>query len=447
MSQQIVRWKMKTNKQLLQVAVSQLGNTGGKYRKYAGYGGSWCNMFVYWLFNANGCGTLFPMKSAKQKTYCPTSIKWCASNLAQIPPYLAMPCDIIYFDWDKNNNPNHIGIVESKISTSVIKTIEGNTSGGKVARKNRDTKYVQAIYRPHFKPSKVKNSALTVDGVCGYNTVAGLQRTLKVLKCYDGEINGILDRKTVMALQKFVGCKSDGAWGATTSGKFQQYLKNKGYYAGKVDKEFGYNSVVAMQKWINANVYQKKPTATKPTPKPTTAQPSAKALKAVAWARSTAKSGKYGYKKYNNKNKKTKQCPICHNLTGKYKSWNCIGFVSACWFHGAGLKSVKCSCGGIGTNSFFTKVTLNSWTQRNGKGWKMIGSGSKGGASLKTADLIAGDTLICYDAKGKFHHIALYTGNGKYIDDTNTTTPHIAERPYTRLTNKYHVTRAFRYVG
>ena len=425
---------MKTNKQLLQVAVSQLDNTGGKYRKYAGYGGSWCNMFVYWLFNANECETLFPMKSAKQKTYCPTSIKWCASNLAQIPPYSAMPCDIIYFDWDKNGKPNHIGIVESKDSTSVIKTIEGNTSGGKVARKNRDTKYVQAIYRPHFKPSKIKNSALTVDGVCGYNTVAGLQRALKILKYYDGAIDGILGVKTVKALQKFVGCSQDGAWGANTSRCFQQKL------GVKADSKFGYNSVVAMQKWINANVYQQKP-------KPATPQPSAQAQKAVAWARNIAKSGKYKYKKFNNKDKKTKQCPICHNLTGKYKGWNCIGFVSACWYHGAGLKSVTCACNGIGTDGFFTKVTLNTWTQRNGKGWKMIGSGSKGGASLKTADLIAGDTLICYDAKGKFHHIALYTGNGKYIDDTNTTTPHIAERPYTRLTNKYHVTRAFRYVG
>lgn len=171
-------------------------------------------------------------------------------------------------------------------------------------------------------------------------------------------------------------------------------------------------------------------------------------MKAVAWAKAIAKGGKYTYKKFDVKVKKTKQCPICHKLTGKYKGWNCIGFVSACWYHGAGLKTVKCACNGIGTDGFFTKVTLDSWTKRNGKGWQMItNGGSKGGADIPASKLIAGDTLICYDANGKFHHIALYTGDGKYIDDTNTTTPHIAERPYTRLTNKYHVTRAFRYVG
>ena len=141
---------MMTNTQLLAVARKQIGNNGGKYRKYAGFGGSWCNMFVYWLFNANGCESLFPMKTAKQKTYCPTSIQWCRSNLAEIPPYLAMACDIIYFDWDKNAVPNHIGIVEHKISTGAIATIEGNTSGGIVAEKDgknaRNTKYDCGIF-------------------------------------------------------------------------------------------------------------------------------------------------------------------------------------------------------------------------------------------------------------------------------------------------------------
>lgn len=189
------------------------------------------------------------------------------------------------------------------------------------------------------------------------------------------------------------------------------------------------------------------PNSAKPTPKPTAPQPSAKALKAVAWARKIAKGGQYTYKKWNSKDKKTKQCPICHNLKGKYKGWNCIGFVSAAYHHGAGLP-ITCSCSGIGTDSFFTKVTLNSWTKRNGKGWQMItNGGGKGGADIPASKLIAGDVVICYDANGKFHHIALYTGNGKYIEDTNTKTPHIGERKYADLCKKYHVTRAFRYVG
>ena len=189
------------------------------------------------------------------------------------------------------------------------------------------------------------------------------------------------------------------------------------------------------------------PNSAKPTPKPTAPQPSAQAQKAVAWARNIAKGGQYTYKKFNNKDKKSKECPICHNLKGKYKGWNCIGFVSAAYHH-TGLKQIKCACNGIGTDSFFTKVTLNSWTKRNGKGWQMItNGGGKGGADIPASKLIAGDVVVCYDANGKFHHIALYTGNGKYIEDTNTKTPHIGERKYADLCKKYHVTRAFRYVG
>lgn len=290
---------MKTNNQLIAIAKSQIGNTGGKYRSYAGYGGSWCNMFVYWLFNANGCGTLFPMKTQYQKTYCPTSIEWCKKNLAQIPLYLAMPCDIIYFDWDHNGNPNHIGVVESKVNTDKINTIEGNTDGGKVARKTRPSKYVQAIYRPHFS-HKFNDKKLAEDGDCQYQTIGGLQKTLKILGYYNGSIDCILGKGTVRAVQKLVGCSQDGAWGATTSGRFQQYLKSKGYYAGKVDKAFGKQSVLAMQKWINNNAYQQKP-ASKPTTTTKSATTSGNAqkivdeIKKLAWANGTAKK-KYAYK-------------------------------------------------------------------------------------------------------------------------------------------------------
>ena len=76
----------------------------------------------------------------------------------------------------------------------------------------------------------------------------------------------------------------------------------------------------------------------------------------------------------------------------------------------------------------------------------MISNGAgKGGASIAAAKLKPGDVLICYDAKGKFHHIALYVGNSQYIDCTNTSSDHIAVRPYSKLLGKYHVSRAFRY--
>ena len=241
----------------------------------------------------------------------------------------------------------------------------------------------------------------------------------------------------------------DGKFGNNTDSATKMFQKNEGLTP---DGIVGAKTIAKAKTYTakTAPVAQKKTTPVKTTPKKTnTTSSSSTASKGVAWARSIAKGGKYTYKKWNDKDKKTKQCPICHpSLKGKYKGWNCIGFVSAALHHGMGLKNIECSCKGIGTSGFFTKVTLASWQKRNGKNWTMItNGGKKGGADIPASKLKAGDVVVCYDAKGNFHHVVLYTGNSKYIDCTNTSKKHIAERAYSTITKKYHVTRAFRYVG
>lgn len=269
---------MMTNTQLLAIAVKQIGNNGTKYRNYAHASGNYCNMFVYWLFNANGCASLLPLpKTNYYRTYCPDSIKWCRKNLAEIPPYLAQPCDIIYMDWEPNGVPNHIGIVREHVSTSSIKTIEGNTTGKKngktvsgiVAAKTRNTKYTN-VFRPHFK-GVYKIGTISVDSDMGYNTIANLQKVLGGIT-----VDGILGKKTVMRIQAFCGgITQDGSWGPTTSKKLQGKLAKEGYYTGKIDGEFGPASVKGLQRWINAKIKTTAPTtkpttSTKPTTKPAT---------------------------------------------------------------------------------------------------------------------------------------------------------------------------------
>lgn len=253
---------MLTNTQLLAIAKKQLGNGGSKYRKYVGASGNYCNMYVYWLYNANGCASLFPLPATKYyRTYCPDSIKWCRKNLADIPPYIAMACDIIYFDWEPNGVPNHIGIVDHKISTGSIATVEGNTSGGIVAEKTRNTKYVIGIFRPHF-PGSYKKVPLTVDGIFGYNSVAILRKALGLSE------SAILDISTVKALQKRSGLKGksvDGAWGENTSKAVQKLI---GLTGKDVDGAFGEKSVKKLQEWCNKKAFPVETT----TPKPTTPQ-------------------------------------------------------------------------------------------------------------------------------------------------------------------------------
>ena len=232
----------KNNIEQLNIAKKYLGKGGSKFRKFCGLpaGAAWCDAYVTAIFHEAGNGPLFC--DSKKQTYCPTTIKWCYKNLASVPPYLALPSDIIFFDWEPNGVPNHIGFVRERRNCDSIYTIEGNTSGGIVANKVRNTKYVCGIFRPHFKAS-YKIGKLEVDGLFGYNSIAMLQAALGV------EIDGILGQGTVKALQRKCGVSADGLWGKGTSKAVQKMV------GVKADGLFGVNSVKALQKWINGKVY------------------------------------------------------------------------------------------------------------------------------------------------------------------------------------------------
>lgn len=232
----------KSNTEQLAIAKKYLGQGGSHFRKYCGLpaGSAWCDAYVTTIFAEAGNKDLFC--GGTKQTYCPTTIKWCYNNLASIPPYLALPSDIIFFDWELNGVPNHIGFVRERKSCDEIYTIEGNTGNSICANRTRNTKYVQAIFRPHFKAS-YKIGTLEVDGLMGYCTIAMLQRALNV------EVDGILGKGTVRALQKRAGTTQDGHWGNGTSRAVQKML------GVKADGLFGPDSVKALQKWCNNKVF------------------------------------------------------------------------------------------------------------------------------------------------------------------------------------------------
>lgn len=251
--------KMKTNKELLEIAIKTLGNRGSVYQKYTGLKSNqpWCDAYVYWLYNANGCGSLLPWKG-NERTSAPYSIKWCEKNLAQIPPYLSQPCDIVYYDWEPNGRPNHVGIIEKKWGVSSVHAIEGNTSGGKVARKDRRG-YIQAVFRPHFKPATMpKKEKLDVDGDFGYKSIYMLQIALGITP------DAILGKGTVKALQKKVGVSEDGAWGKGTTKAVQKLI------GVSQDGQWGAGSTKALQKWVNAKCFPNQSSGTSTATKPTT---------------------------------------------------------------------------------------------------------------------------------------------------------------------------------
>ena len=233
----------KNNIELLRFAESFKGRGGSLFRSYCGLGSGqpWCCAYITYLFQKGGDSALF--YGGKKVVYCPNALSWCRANLAMIPLYMALPSDIIYFDWQPNGIPDHIGLVRERKSCDAIYTIEGNTSGGIVDYKTRPAKYILGVYRPHFPATFDASKKLVIDGLAGYNTIAVLQRALGVT------VDGILGKGTVRALQKRAGTTQDGHWGNGTSRAVQRML------GVTADGLFGPNSVKALQRWCNDKVF------------------------------------------------------------------------------------------------------------------------------------------------------------------------------------------------
>ena len=319
--------------------------------------------------------------------------------------------------------------------------------------------------KPAPTPTPTPTIKLTVDGIGGTNTVRRMQQFFKTP--IDGVIGGQnANYKTlypslqsvqygkggsqcVIALQKWLGLsKPDGVIGKNTTTAWQKKLRELGYLAKseKIDGIIGVKSMKAWQECLN-NEGKKKVSSTSPTTtKPSTSTTKTPQQKMCAWAKSIADGKKYKYKKFTD-DKKTQQCPICHNLTGKYKGWNCIGFAFASWKHGAGLKS-KCSCGVI-PDGIWNKIlkaktdaeALKIAQERTGlNDIKVIRNGGK---AIPQSKLKAGDIVACFKGNS-YYHTVLYMGDGKIAECTTGKTPEIG---YNRALSKSDDKVAIRYTG
>lgn len=108
---------------------------------------AWCCIFVWYIFKHTGNSKLF--YNGGKVAYCPYAIFWCKENLREIAPHNALPGDIVFFDWNENGSPDHIGFI-IKGGYNSCQTIEGNTSGNKVAIRQRSNSTICGIYRPNY---------------------------------------------------------------------------------------------------------------------------------------------------------------------------------------------------------------------------------------------------------------------------------------------------------
>lgn len=148
---------------VIESAVSQLNyeeGTNNDTRFGAWYGLNnqpWCAMFVSWCYNKAGLGELVAAQSKKGFASCDKGLKWFTRRNKLVPVGQAQAGDIVFFQFDADAEPDHVGIVTSNDGKKFLRTIEGNTSannkgsqsnGGGVYKKKRLYATVMAVVRP-----------------------------------------------------------------------------------------------------------------------------------------------------------------------------------------------------------------------------------------------------------------------------------------------------------
>ena len=213
---------------------SRLGYNGSHCWSFYGLarGTAWCAAEISYTFNKIGAKAKW--YGGKPVFYVPYAQVWMEKNYKTIYDYRgkgsikdAKKGDIIIFMFTIGSR-DHIGAVrlDSK-SSSKLYTIEGNTSGGQVAKRTREKKNIFAVYRPPYKAEKVSPfkgilPTLPKRGYFKSGDKGGQVEKLQKFLIWNGEscghygADGDYGTNTASAVSDFqirYGLSVDGAWG------------------------------------------------------------------------------------------------------------------------------------------------------------------------------------------------------------------------------------------
>lgn len=232
-------WNDIVNKAKSQIGVkeSPANSNNVKYnteyygKNVSGDGYAWCAAFVWWVFKECGLSKLY--FAGNKTAYCPTLMNFYATKgqLSKTPRVGA----IVFYDWNNNGTPEHVGIVESVTAGGIV-AIEGNTAvgndanGGCVMRRNRANSVILGYAYPYTDGSNSSNNTNKGSDTVSVNlkvlrngssgsSVKSLQILLNGLGHNCGTADGKFGAKTltaVKAFQKKNGLTQDGVVGANT---------------------------------------------------------------------------------------------------------------------------------------------------------------------------------------------------------------------------------------
>lgn len=247
---------MATVKQILQLAVSQVGYKEGKNNdtKYGiAYGmnhAAWCHEFVWWL--GHECG-LRDNVDLPRTASCPRGLLWFKGKgrLYKTP----LPGDFIYFKWTSNHTTeaSHVGIV-TEVKNGRVYTIEGNagTASDRVVRKSYSLSYscivgygrlpLERDPEPSPDPSdpidhaavkamqtalnRSYSAGLTVDGIFGAKTLAAVKAHLLSYGKRGYYVKWVQQRLTDLGFRGTMGTP-DGIFGKNTKNAVLNFQKAK----------------------------------------------------------------------------------------------------------------------------------------------------------------------------------------------------------------------------
>lgn len=143
---------MDVNMNVVDIAKSQLGyqevgkNNDSMYGKWYGLNNNpWCAMFVSWCFDKAGLSKKIAAQNPKGFASCAAGLKWFTDKNKIIPVGQAQAGDLVFFQFDADAEPDHVGIVKWNNTTlKYLQVIEGNTSSGaKGSQANGDGVYLR----------------------------------------------------------------------------------------------------------------------------------------------------------------------------------------------------------------------------------------------------------------------------------------------------------------